>query len=139
MGAGFFLIGVDQDYRCADFRNRVGVHSLRSDGSNEHIYAGAMGMKSREVMEILSKCYSNEACIDAKHAWHIAKKCVNGFKTQVELEGVDRYKHDVEATDEYTFEGMEASFADESGLDGKLSWKRFDHQQVLQALGEKDN
>ena len=77
--------------------------------------------------------------IDAKHAWHIAKKCVNGFKTQVELEGVDRYKHDVEATDEYTFEGMEASFADESRLDGKLSWKRFDHQQVLQALGEKDN
>ena len=76
LGASFFLVGVDVEYKEDGIRKYIGVHSLKPDGSSENIYAGAIGSKSVEVSNILSSCYDNEECVDMEKAWGIAKKCV---------------------------------------------------------------
>ena len=108
---------------------------MRCDGSTEHIYAGAMGCKSGEILNILSTHYDNDKCTDLQKAWGIIRECVyNQFeiKNELKLHNKKSGHNKEEHSCGYLFEAMEGRFID---LDGKLSWKMYDHDEILDLLG----
>lgn len=136
LGASFLLVGVDVDYGIDGIKSYIGVHSLLPDGSSEHLYAGAIGSKSEELVETLSSFYDNDECVDIKKAWGIIKTCVfDEFNVPIlssQMKSIsDNEMIDIE--NDYIFEAMEGRLVD---LRGKLSWTMYDHNQVLDLINK---
>lgn len=138
LGASFFLVGVDVEYKEDGIRKYIGVHSLKPDGSSENIYAGAIGSKSVEVSNILSSCYDNEECVDMEKAWGIAKKCVyEQFHIQAlssqSSSQINNENENIEDKDtcNYVFEAIEGKFVHS---DEKLTWTVLNHDQIVDLL-----
>ena len=138
MGASFLLVGVEMDYGIDEVKSYIGVHSLLPDGSSEHLYAGAIGSKSEELIESLSSFYDNDECANIEKAWGIIKTCVFDKFNMQSLSSQLKSKSDNvmtinEDVCDYIFEAMEGRLVD---FEGKLSWTVYDHNQVVDLINK---